>query len=76
MAVVDAKGKMDSPLNPSSLFPPSPHTQTSHSRDGGRMKHVILFHKDCTKFLIKHGVDANATWLPHSVPSQLPLGGR
>lgn len=37
------------------------------------MKHVILFHKDCTKFLIKHGIDA--TWLPHSAPIQLNCEG-
>lgn len=38
------------------------------------MKHVILFHKDCTKFLIKHGMDA--TWLPHSAPIQLHVRGQ
>lgn len=37
------------------------------------MKHVILFHKDCTKFLIKHGIDA--IWLPHSAPIQLICEG-
>lgn len=36
------------------------------------MKH--LFHKDCTKSLIKHGVDT--TWLPHSAPHQLHMRGR
>lgn len=34
------------------------------------MKHVILFHKDCTKFLIKHGMDA-----PHSAPIRLSCEG-
>lgn len=38
------------------------------------MKHVILFHKDCTKFLIKHGMDA--TWLPHSAPSDSTVKGQ
>lgn len=38
------------------------------------MKHVILFHKDCTKSLIKHGVDT--TWLRHSAPHPTPHGGQ
>lgn len=38
------------------------------------MKHVILFHKDCTKSLIKHGVDT--TWLPHSAPHPTPHEGQ
>lgn len=38
------------------------------------MKHVILFHKDCTKSLIKPGVDT--TWSPHSAPIQLHRRGR
>lgn len=37
------------------------------------MKHVILFHKDYTKFFIKYGLDA--TWLPHSAPIQLNCQG-
>lgn len=37
------------------------------------MKHVILFHKDYTKFLIKRGMDA--TWLLHFAPIQLNWQG-